>query len=62
MSKYDFDFADKNDTRMQLLEAIANELAESNRLRRVAIDLELIKQIDPAQLVDFKFKADEDLA
>ncbi len=41
---------------------IANEIAESNRLRRKAIEIELIKLIDPAQISDCKFDKDEDLA
>ena len=41
---------------------IANELAESNRLRKVTIELELIKLIDPAQVATFQFDKDEDLA
>lgn len=61
MSKYkisDYDI----DTDKEALVWIANELAESNRLRRVAIHLKIIEMVDPAQVVDFQFKADEDLA
>ncbi len=43
------------------LEKIANELAESNRLKRATLELEIIKLVDPALVVDFKFKK-EDLA
>lgn len=41
--------------------AAINEMAEANRLRRVAIDLELIKLIDKDQLATFPYK-NKDLA
>lgn len=34
---------------------IANELAEANRLKRIEIDLELIKEIDPQQISTFNY-------
>lgn len=63
MSKYNLKQVKEVGTEKEfLLQAIANELAESNRLRRVAIELELIKLIDPTQLSTFQFHKNEDLA
>ena len=52
---------DGDDTRLQLLEAIANELAEANRIARAEMDFKIIMAIDPAQVATFSF-VNKDLA
>lgn len=63
MGKYDkkFKLIDDYELTPSCLLAIANELAEKNRLKRVEIEIEIIKQVDVAQLSTFDYQ-NEDLA
>lgn len=57
MSKYDYDSLDSD----QLLQDIANELAESNRIARAEMDFKIMMAIDPAQVATCDF-VNKDLA
>jgi len=59
MSKYSTNFSDHLP---KLLQSIANELAEANRLKRIEIDLRMTIEIDPEQLSIFEQSYLEDRA
>jgi len=46
----------------ELLLDILNEKAEANRLKRTELEMIMIKEIDPAQFVDFNTKRFQDHA
>ncbi len=61
MSKYNL-LKSKPDNDIEwMLQIIANELAEKNRIMRAALDLELMKIVDPGQIATFDF-VNKDLA
>jgi hypothetical protein len=60
MSKYQIN-EDQYDKKTVLLNCIANELAEANRIARAEMDFKIINAIDPAQLSVFDF-VNKDLA